>query len=166
MAVSFEMTAMGTNNLVHLNYPLDLDQIFKSEAAARRNSQPYTDLRYPDLRLEDWHIGRYRDDYIETVMRDFEVEGRPRFYWLEPYAEIPEHIDNETKCSINLIITKDPAPITIQGADFVYQQALLNTTIPHSVKNGPVERIMLKISIFNESFEDLAKRIKYKNDKR
>lgn len=157
---------MTTNDLVLLNYPLDVERILKSAKAARTQSRPYTDSRYPDLHLEDWHIGRYSDDYIESIIKDFEVEGRSRFYWLEPYAEIPEHIDNETQCSINLIITKDPAPITINGTDFVYQQALLNTTVPHSVKNGAVERIMLKISIFNESFESLAKRVKYKNDQR
>jgi hypothetical protein len=153
---------MRTNNLIHLDYPIDEDRIFKSAVEAKKHAQPYTDLRYPDLRLENWRIKRYTDEYIESIIKDFEVEGRPRFYWLEPYAEIPEHTDNETQCSINLIITKTPAPITINGADFVYQQALLNTTVPHSVKNGAAERIMLKISIFDESFESLAKRIKYK----
>ena len=95
-------------------------------------------------------------------MSDFEIDGRPRFYWLEPFAKIPEHVDNGTQCSVNLILTETPAPITIAGNEYTYQQALLNTTIPHAVFNGSVERIMLKISIFDVTYEQLAKRIKYK----
>lgn len=148
--------------LVLLNYPLDIDCVTESARRAKEDSQPYTDTRYPDLNLTDWHISRFSDEYIQQVMNDFEVDGRPRFYWLEPFAKIPEHVDNGTQCSINLIITKDPAPITIEGADYFYKQALLNTTIPHSVTNGATERIMLKISIFDETYEQLAKRLKYK----
>jgi hypothetical protein len=95
-------------------------------------------------------------------MADFEVDGRPRFYWLEPNAVIPEHVDNGTQCSINLIITEDAAPITIDGTEYHYRQALLNTTVPHSVQNSDKERIMLKISIFDETYQQLVERIKYK----
>jgi hypothetical protein len=165
LEVKFEtLMTMKNEPLVHLNYPIDLNQILESAARARVESKPYTDSRYPDLMLDQWHIGKYTDRYIESIISDFEVEGRPRFYWLEPYATIPEHIDNETQCSINLIITDDPAPITINGTDYVYRQALLDTTIPHSVVNGDKHRIMLKISIFNETFDQLSQRIKYKND--
>jgi hypothetical protein len=161
-----ETSMMTTNNepLVHLNYPIDLNRILESAARAKIESKPYTDSRYPELLLDQWHIGKYTDEYIESIISDFEVEGRPRFYWLEPYATIPEHVDNETQCSINLIITDDPAPITINGTDFVYRQALLDTTVPHSVVNSDKQRIMLKISIFNETFDQLSQRIKYKND--
>jgi hypothetical protein len=153
---------MFNEPLTHLNYPIDLDRVLESSRNARLDSKPYTDSRYPDLKLDDWHIGRYQDDYISQIMSDFDVDGRPRFYWLNPYAVIPEHTDNGTQCSINLIITNEPAPITINGIDYFYNQALLNTTIPHSVTNGATERVMLKISIFDETYEQLSKRIKFK----
>ena len=148
--------------LTLLNYPLDTRVLMESAVTAKLQSKPYTDSRYPELRLDRWHIGHYTDQHIEQIMHDFEIDGKPRFYWLEPYAEIPEHIDNGTQCSVNLILTDTPAPITIQGAEFMYQQALLNTTVPHAVFNGPIERVMLKISVFNETYEQLAHRIKYK----
>jgi len=148
--------------LTLLNYPLDTRVLLESAAIAKLQSEPYKDSRYPELRLDRWHIGHYTDEHIERVMADFEVEGRPRFYWLEPFAEIPEHVDNGTQCSINLILTDTPAPITIEDIEYVYQQALLNTTVPHAVFNGPNERIMLKISIFDETYEQLVTRIKYK----
>jgi hypothetical protein len=150
------------NVLVQLNYPVNISKLLESAKKARETSEPYTDSRYLELQLDMWHIGHYIDEHIQKVMDDFEVDGKPRFYWLEPYAEIPEHVDNGTKCSINLILTDTPAPILVEGTEYFYQQALLNTTIPHAVFNGPVERIMLKISIFDETFEQLSKRIKYK----
>ena len=148
--------------LTLLHYPLNTAALLQSAENARLSADPYTDSRYPGFRKEDWYIGRYTDERIETVLRDFEVSGSPRFYWLEPFATIPQHIDNGTQCSINLILTENPAPITIEGVDYTYQQALLNTTLPHSVTNGDVERIMLKISIFDETYESLSARIKYK----
>jgi hypothetical protein len=148
--------------LINLNYPVDREILLESATAARLQAKPYTDSRYPDLRLDNWHIGHYTDIHIEKIIADFEVIGKPRFYWLEPFAKIPEHVDNGTQCSINLILSDTPAPITIQGNDYTYQQCLLNTTIRHSVSNGPVERIMLKISIFDETYEHLANRIKFR----
>lgn len=152
----------NSNHLLHLNYSLNKQELLESADAAISVSEAYTDSRYPELKLDDWKISRYTDSAIEKVIKDFEVEGRPRFYWLKPFAVIPEHTDNETQCSINIILSEDPAPITIQGQNFYYNQALLDTTVPHSVVNGPEERIMLKISIFNESFQELRQRIKYK----
>jgi hypothetical protein len=148
--------------LIHLDYPIDTTILLQSAATARLSSKPYTDSRYSDLKLDRWHIGHYSDKIIDKIMQDFEVDGKPRFYWLEPFAEIPEHVDNGTQCSINLILTQDPAPITINSIEFYYKQALLDTTVPHAVFNGPNERIMLKISIFDETYEQFKKRIKYK----
>lgn len=150
--------------LIHLNYNLDTELLLNQAEEARLQSKPYTDSRYPDLKLENWHIGHYTSDYIKQVMKDFEIDGKPRFYWLKPYAEIPEHIDNETTCSLNFILSDYPAPVAIEGIDYEYKQILLNTTKMHSVKNNAQERIMLKISIFNETYEDLAMRIKYTVD--
>jgi hypothetical protein len=150
------------NPVTLLDYPLDTITLLQSAANARLSAEPYTDSRYPGLKKEDWYIGRYTDEHIDKIMRDFEVDGSPRFYWLEPFADIPQHVDNGTQCSINLIISENPAPITVEGVDYAYQQALLNTALPHSVRNGEDERIMLKISIFDETYESLSARIKYK----
>ena len=148
--------------LTLLHYSLDTTSLLQSAENARLSAEPYTDSRYPDLKKEDWYIGRYTDEHVYKIMQDFEIEGSPRFYWLEPFATIPQHVDNGTQCSINLIQTENPAPITVDGVDYTYRQALLDTTLPHSVKNGDTERIMLKISIFDETYESLSARIKYK----
>lgn len=150
------------NPIVHLDYNLDKDLLLKEAESAKMNATSYSDDRYPNVILDNWLISRHSSEYLLKIMDDFGVQGKPRFYWLQPYSEIPEHVDNGTMCSINLILSDKPAPIIISGKKFVYKQALLNTTIPHSVLNGPEERVMLKISIFDETFEELANRISYK----
>lgn len=150
--------------LLHLNYPLDKEQLLNEAIEAKKIAKPYgDDPRYPGQTLDSWLISRYSSPYIDKIISDFEVEGKPRFYWLEPNAYLPPHVDNGTTCSINFILSEGAAPVTFDK-DYYYSQVLLNTSVEHSVKNGPNERVILKISIFNESFEDLAKRIKYKND--
>jgi hypothetical protein len=148
--------------MIHLDYPLDKKILLEEAHKARKSARGYTDDRYPDLKLDDWLIGHHSSDYINKIIADFEVDGRARFYWLEPYAEIPEHVDNGTLCSLNFILTDNAAPITMNGQEFFYDQILLDTTVPHSVKNNQFERIMLKISIFNENFSSVSSRIKYK----
>jgi len=147
---------------VRLNYPLDKTILLESAKRARDVAKPYTDSRYPGLQMDTWQIGHYTDEHIEKIMADFELEGKPRFYWTAPNSVIPEHVDNGTQCSLNFILSEDPAPISFSGENYIYEQVLLNTTIPHSVTNGPIERILLKISIFDETYEQLSARIKYR----
>lgn len=150
------------NLFIKLQYPLDKAILLESARRARDLAKPYTDSRYPGLQMDTWHIGHYTDEHIEKIMNDFEIEGKPRFYWTAPNSVIPEHVDNGTQCSLNFILSEDPAPISFSGENYVYEQVLLNTTIPHSVTNGPIERILLKISIFDETYEQLSARIKYR----
>lgn len=149
--------------LIFLDYQLDKEKLLNEAKIARENSKPYTDSRYPDLIMDDWLIGHYNSEYITKIMQDFLVEGKPRYYWMKPYAVIPEHVDNGTQCSLNFVLTENAAPINIGSEEYYYTSILLNTTVPHSVTNNEHERIMLKISIFNESYEELSKRIKYVN---
>jgi hypothetical protein len=58
-------------------------------------------------------------------------------------------------------LTDNPAPVTVEDVDYVYEQAILNTTKLHGVNTNEEERILLKISVFDESYEDLIQRIPY-----
>jgi hypothetical protein len=73
---------------------------------------------------------------------------------------IPEHVDNGTLCGLNFILTDNASPITFGDKDYLYEAALVDTTVPHSVKNNNHERVMFKISIFNKRFEEVAEQIK------
>ena len=148
--------------LLHLDYQVDKKQLLDEAANCKFKARSYTDPRYPGQQLDEWLIGHHTSEYVDQIIQDFEIEAKPRFYWLMPHAVIPEHTDNGTLCSINIVLTDHAAPITINDQEYFYQTALLNTTVPHSVVNNENERIMLKLSVFNETFEQLAARIKYK----
>ena len=149
------------NHLIHLNYPLNLDLLLKEATELKLKSTPYIDGR-SNTQLDYWKIIREYGPYGKQILDDFGLNGRPRFYWLAPQSILPVHTDHNTTCSINFVLSQNPAPVTIGGIDYFYTQALLNTSIPHSVVNGPEERILFKISIFDETYEQVAEKIKYK----
>jgi hypothetical protein len=110
--------------------------------------------------MNDWLVGFHSSEYVDQIMKDFDVVGKPRFYWLQPHAVIPEHVDNGTLCGLNFILTDQASPITFGEKEYYYESILVDTTLPHSVNNNEHERIMFKISIFNETFEQVAEKIK------
>ena len=147
-------------SILHLNYKIDKEILLAESVDAKKNAIPYTDSRYPNLKLNDWLVSYHTSDYVESIMNDFGISGKPRFYWLQPYAVIPEHVDNGTLCGLNFILTDNASPITFRDKDYLYEAALVDTTVPHSVKNNNHERVMFKISIFNQRFEEVAEQIK------
>lgn len=145
--------------LLHLNYELKKDLILKETEEAKKLAKYHTDNRYPLRIFTEWQVSMYNGEYIKEIMKDFDVIGTPRFYWLKPNAIINTHTDNATKCSLNFLLSENNTAITINGKNYFYKNALLNTTQPHSVKNGNEERLLFKISIENESFEAVANKI-------
>jgi hypothetical protein len=142
--------------LVHLNYPLDVEILLLKADLYKRQGEAYYDPRYKKT-LDYWLQYKINNDsYINRIMDDFGLNGKPRFYWLQANSVLPEHVDNNTTCSLNFILSEDPAPVTIGGDDYLYSQCLLNTTIPHSVTNTGPERILLKISLFDVSYQDVV----------
>lgn len=148
--------------LTHLNYPIDYNWWSKEAERLKLEAKPYTDKRY-NITVSDWLTHSF-DHTPESwaICNDFDVKAKARMYWLFPGAKIPEHIDNETQCSLNFVLSNNPSPITIEGEEYYYRQALLNTTAMHGVNNVNEERVLLKFSIHDISYEELAKRIPYK----
>ena len=149
-------------DLLVLDYPLDIDRALIEAEHARHRAVSYTDDRLKGYNMNEWQISKYNSPFVQKIMDDFKVDGKPRFYFQEPYFKLPVHVDHKTTCSINFVLSDNAAPVQFDNRLYHYKQALLNTSIPHSVHNGPEERILLKISIFDVSFEELAERIKYK----
>ncbi len=147
--------------LLHLNYSLDILALWETANQLRSQATNYVDPRINQT-IKNWLTVRHTSPYIEKIILDFGVGGSPRFYWLAPNSRLNTHVDNGTKCSINLILNDSPAPVTILNTDMYYTQALLNTSLPHSVTNGPEERVLLKISIFDKTFDEVSACIKYK----
>lgn len=134
--------------------------------SARANAAGFNEKRAHQTHRDPqdyFKISKYTSEYIERIMQDLGVNGSPRFYFQDPDSFLDWHTDINTLCSVNMVLSKDPAPISFRDGDMFYHQALLNTTIPHAVKNGKSERILLKISIFDQTFEEVADTIRYRS---
>ena len=142
--------------LYNIKFNFDKDYLLKLYKDNTHLLTSYTD---PRGTVEEWKIVRVESTpYIEYLKEKFKIkDGRPRFYNLPPYCILPEHTDHNTLCSINVLLNSEEkcAPITILGKDYYYDSALLNTQIKHGVKNGEKERILFKLSIFDQTFDEV-----------
>jgi len=147
------------NPVTEINIPFDKEQLIKEANGVKILADGYTDNRYPGLKLDKWLTLLHDSEYVEQLMKFLDVKGRPRFYWLEPNAIIPEHVDNDTLCGINFVLSDNPAPVNFSGKEYTYKVGVLDTTKMHSVVNGPDERVLFKISIFNEDYETVVNKL-------
>lgn len=98
-------------------------------------------------------------EYFQKIIKSNDT--RPRFYKLESNTSVPEHIDHNTKCGVNIILNDSAGPVDFIGVGkFNYKIALLNTTKLHQVPAYPQERILLKLSIMDVDYDTAKKRIK------
>lgn len=151
--------------ILRLNYPLDEARLRADAEEARPHAKGFNEPRHPGeqrTQQDYFRISRWESPYIISLMDDLGVKGSPRFYFQDPFSDLDMHVDIGTKCAVNIILSDDPAPITYESGDHHYRQALINTSIPHTVRNGPVERVLFKISILEHTFEEVSRYIRYR----
>jgi hypothetical protein len=147
--------------LIIVDYDLDVQRMKEIAEEAYPSATFYSDDRFPDADFSWWKIGKYEHPALQKIADDFGIECNARFYWQDPHSYLPPHVDNGTQCSLNFVLSDDPAPVTIEDTDYYYKAAFLNTTLMHSVKTGDTPRLLLKFSIFNQSIEDIGYKYKY-----
>ena len=147
--------------LIHVNYDLDIAKMKEIAEATYPSASFYTDDRFPDADFSWWKIGKCEHPELQKIADDFGIECDARFYWQDPHSYLPPHIDNGTQCSLNFVLSDDPTPVTVEGLDYYYTAAILNTTLMHSVQTGNNPRLILKFSIFNKSIESIGYKYKY-----
>ena len=152
------------NSIYKFDFELNEDILLLEYDRVKHLAEDYID---PRGQVEDWKMIKCNFHYAKYLIKYFMLgEVRPRFYFLPKGVEIPEHIDNNTKCSINFLInSKNPAPVTIEGVDYYYKTRLLNTQKMHSVKNNTEDRLLFKLSIFDDDFETVKEKIKNANNR-
>ena len=95
---------------------------------------------------------------VDKFEKMFDVDIKPRFLKQHAHSEIPMHADHGTISCINILLSDTYAPITFEDiGDVTYECALVNVAQRHAVKSHPEERILLKLSIFDKSYEDVLK---------
>ena len=66
------------------------------------------------------------------------------------------------QCSINVLVSDNPAPVFIGGKNYMYKNCVLNVKEPHGVFMNDENRILFKISIFDYTFEEVKQKINTK----
>jgi len=167
------------NEAFIFNYEFDKDTLLSLwNSKYIHNTETYDDPRIDDYIKRPEFIAQYGhwskdvwkiahaevDEYTKYLCDYFDINAKPRFYMLKANQVLPHHIDNDTECAINFILSDDAAPITFQATDntYHYRTALLNTSLWHGVWNGPKDRILFKLSIFDEPFEIVKEKISKK----
>jgi hypothetical protein len=145
--------------LIHLNYPINKDILLLESDKARESAKPWEGGN--DYKIEDWLVSYYTSDYIEKIMKELNIIGKPRFFYQKSNFSLKPHKDFGTQCGVNILLSDDPVPINIEGVDYHYSQALINLQREHSVVNDSKERVLLKFSIPDKSFEQVASEINY-----
>ena len=85
----------------------------------------------------------------------------PNFIKQDANTHVPMHRDSGTICSINILLDEDSGPITFEDiGDIYYRIAFVNVGGKrHMVKPFPKERILLKYSVKDKSYEDCLRKI-------
>lgn len=147
--------------LIHVDYDLDIEKMKEIAEVAYTSATFYSDDRFPNADFTWWKIGKFEHPALKKIADDFGIECNARFYWQQPHSYLPPHVDNGTQCSLNFVLSDDPAPVNVEGVDYYYKAAFLNTTLKHSVRTGDTPRLLLKFSIFNQSIEDVGYKYLY-----
>lgn len=151
------------SNLIHTDYPIDIEQTLKDAEVASEIKEVYTDDRYENKPVHGWDIARFTTPNIEKIVNDFGFEKvKTSFYWQGPNVLLPPHVDYGSTVTLNFVLTEDPAPITIDGVEYYYKQGLINSGIKHWVQNGPDPRLILKITVYEKTFEEVAENLKWR----
>ena len=145
--------------LIHLNYTINKDILLFESDKARKSAKPWHHKNEVTAG-PSWLVSYYTSEYIENIMKDLNIKGSPRFYFQQPHFHLKPHRDYGTQCAVNFILN-GTTPINIEGKEYVYSQALVNVQKEHSIRTDNEERIMLKFSIKDKSFEEVLNNIKY-----
>ena len=150
-----------------LNLEYNIDKLLEEEKRVEYIQ------RWPDWQ-PNWSQGYVIDfSNFEEIGRLVDIlkyrfksnDVRPRFYKQQANTCIGMHKDRYTNpdrgpaCSVNIILSKKSSPIVFEDVGNInYKCALLNLAKQHSIPSFEEERLLLKFSIFDVSYEDAFQR--------
>ena len=170
------------NDLFNIEYDFDRSKLLEGWQIYKDTVETYTDPRFEhwrkdkemfDAMKKKWDIEDYDDDgfqvasfeefdYGKEICELFEItNAKFKYYQMSPGFVLPFHTDYGMDCSINIMIGDNPAPVMFEesGQTYHYTQALLNVSKKHGVRNGDSERLLFRLSIDGQSFEEIRANI-------
>jgi hypothetical protein len=113
---------------------------------------------------ETWLKARLRDHihmypHIEALHQLFEGSIVVAYRQLAD-TSVHMHIDPATLCSVNVILSDDPAPVIFEDfGEIQYRAALFNTSLNHAVPAHHSERLLLKFAYLDTPYDTVLKRL-------
>jgi hypothetical protein len=147
------------HNILIFDYDFDQITLLDEFNKHLNKFESYTD---PRGTLDNFQVARQIEfTYADELCHLFNINARPRFYIVKAFSTLPQHQDHGTQCSINVLLNStNPAPIQFGDTEYYYKQALLNTQNTHGVVTNSEDRLLFKLSVFDESFASVAEKIK------
>jgi len=145
--------------LHHIDLPVPDTILEQAQEAGGYKS--YYDTKN-DRYIDGWDQKHIEDGdaltYSNIIKEVLELKDvRPRFYVQHKGMTIPMHKDRGTECSFNFIL-EGTSPIRFEDKEETYTKAILNTQVMHGVYDTIDHRILYKISIFDEPYDEVVKR--------
>lgn len=144
------------NHIYIFNMNIDTTILLEEYNKVADHAANYSDSR-KDAFFNNWKIIRHTFPYASYIIEKLgfsEYDVRPRYYILNKKTTLKMHRDNGTLCSVNFILSNDPAPVNIEGVNYHYKQALLNTQANHGItESSQYDRILFKLSIMDCDFK-------------
>lgn len=144
--------------IFHFEFKLNKKILLDEWNKVKNNLKEYNDERMKQS-TSNLKIVRHKFDYADELSNIFNVNARPRFYILDANTTLAQHTDLGTLCSLNFILNNNTAPINFDGTTIHYKNALIDTTKLHGVVNNDKDRLLFKMSIFNESFDEVKEKL-------
>ncbi len=151
-----------TNNedILVFDYDFDKSLLLDFWNQNQDKTQPYTDKRFGKFVMNNWRIlNDIEIEYSNILCKQFDIDAIPKFYILEANTQLLPHVDQDTTCSINFLLSDGAAPVRFTDNEYYYKSALLNTTRKHSVDKYPKDRILFKLSVKDEGFDTVKQKI-------
>lgn len=152
---------INNEEILVFDFAFDQEHLLDLWQQHKNQSKPYSDKRFNRFVMKNWRIvNDIKIDYADYLNQHFDIKGSPRFYILEANTSLMMHVDQDTTCALNFVLSDNAAPVRFgSGNSYFYKSALLNTGIKHAVDKTDSDRILFKLSIKDESFEDVKQKI-------
>ena len=157
--------------LVHIDHKFDTESLYNEYSKNKDKFANHTDLpKEHEEAFKDFKILRANDDSLPVLLNEcrkfinkYNLQGydiRPRYYIVAPGGYLPPHKDMKTLCAVNHILSDRYAPLIIEDQEYLYKTAVFNTQREHHVVNNGYEvRVLIKLSFFDISYQELVSRI-------
>ena len=123
------------------------------------------EIRWPSH--ENYFLVKDNIPIAESIAKRFKdmynIDAHPRYYILLKGFELDTHVDEGTLAAFNYLISDENDPLVYfpdtRKININYKKGLVNLQMPHMVPKTVNERVLLKLSIYNNTFEECKEKI-------